>query len=127
MTSYLYSRGNGNDGDYPRMIVDIDDTQNPYAALRALLANDYIAGRRVRRHIVARTMIDGEPEYTLYATVFEGPDGEQDMGAAWLTAEMSPVSEDAIASCYYSKPRMKLRDALDSGAWKLYRKHAEKG
>ena len=124
MTSYLYRRGDGNDGNFPRAIVDIADSENPYAAIRALLANDYIAGRGHRRYIVANTEVDGEAEYTLYATVFEGPKGETAFGAAWITAEMSPVREEDIEGNYYALPRFTLRKALDAPAWRLYRKNA---
>lgn len=124
MTTYLYRRGDGNEGNFPRAIIDVAETENPYAAIRALLANDYISGRKVRRHIIARTEIDGEADHALYATVHEGPNGESAYGAAWITADMSPVTEDDAAECYYTLPRMTLRDALDTGARRLYRKHA---
>lgn len=50
MTLYLYRRGNGNEGNFARLVVEITDNENPYSALKALVANDYIAGTRTRRH-----------------------------------------------------------------------------
>ena len=73
--TYLYRRGDGNEGNFPRSIVDLDDNESPYAALRALVVNDYIAGKRVRRHIIRTIEIDGEADYGVLATVYEGPSG----------------------------------------------------
>lgn len=121
--TYLYRRGDGNEGNYPRYLITLADSDNAYAALPALLANDYIAGKRVRRHIIANTEIDGEPEFGLSATVYEGPEGEQAFGAAWLTAELQPLSSDDEA--YYRDSSMhawdSLKAVLDSAAWRQYR------
>lgn len=89
MTIYRYRRGNGNEGNFHRCYVNIPEGTCPYKALLALVANDYILGK-TRRHIEKGAQIDGESQYCLYLTVYEGPDGETDFGAAWLTAELTP-------------------------------------
>ena len=119
--SYLYRRGDGNEGNFPRAIIDLEDNESPFAALRALVINDYIAGKRVRRHIIRTIEIDGEADYGVQATVYEGPSGEQAFGAAYITAELEPVSETDIDACYYSLFRSPIRKALDAGALKIFR------
>lgn len=127
---YLFRKGDGNDGNYPRKVVDIPATEDPWAALKALVANEYIAGKRVRRHIIRHCEVDGEREYGVHAMVADGPDGETAYEAAWLTAELQPLSEEDAA--YYSdrdpmyhdldgKP-WTLKRVLDGAAWKLYRR-----
>jgi hypothetical protein len=106
MTIYLYRRGDGNEGNFKRFLVELKTTDCPYAALRALLANDYIAGRNTRRHIIANTEIDGEAEFGLHATVYEGPKGESAFDAAWLTAELQPVEDaeyEETAECHNTR------------------------
>lgn len=129
MTLYLYRRGNGNEGNFARMVVEIADNENPYAALRALVANDYIARTRTRRHIVANIEVDGEAEHGIHAAVYEGPDGETDFGAAWLTAELQPISADDFRDCYYNlgaagETPWTIKRILDRGAKQIYRKAA---
>lgn len=130
---YLYRRGDGNEGDFPRFMVRLNDSDNPYSALRALVANDYIAGKRVRRFIVANCEIDGEMEYGVRATVYEGPNGEQAFGSAWLTAQLEPLTPEDVARyecdrryCDSTGKPFELRRVLDSGALKLYRKSAKR-
>lgn len=121
---YLYRRGNGNEGNYARAVVELTADQSPYAALRAFVVNDYIPGRRVRRHIVRTIEVDGDVDFGLHAAVYEGPDGETDFGAAYLTAEFQPISADDADAIYYSLPRCTLR-SLDRGARTVYRQHAK--
>lgn len=45
--------------------------------MAALVANDYIACRRVRRQIIRYIETDGEAEFAINATVYEGPDGNE--------------------------------------------------
>lgn len=121
--TYLYRRGDGNDGNYPRALVTLTSDQCPYAALCALVANDYIPGRRVRLHIMRAIQTDGEAEHGITADVMEGPDGESAFGAAWITAELQPLStEDAE---HYQGQRLtqypRLVEALDRAAWRFYR------
>ena len=112
---YAYKRGNGNEGNFFRANVILSELDCPYAALRALVPNDYIAGRRVRRHIIRTIEIDGEAEYGIHAMVYDGPDGESAFGAAYLTAELVPDSG-------YDGEAYPLRDLLDPAAWRQYRK-----
>lgn len=120
---YLYSRGDGNEGNFVRAIIELKDEQSPWAALPALVANDYIAGKRVRKHIIRNIQTDGEADYGIYATVYEGPDGEDAFGAAWLTAELQPLMPEDV-DYYTGRPGMQsqtLRDALDPAAWRMFR------
>ncbi len=119
--TYLYRRGDGNEGNFPRAIIDLEENESPYAALRALVVNDYIAGKRVRRHIIRTIEIDGEADYGVLATVYEGPSGEQAFGAAYITAELEPVSEKDVDTCYHSLWRATLRKSLDRGAMAIFR------
>lgn len=121
MKAYLYRRGDGNEGNFKRAVIMLKETDDPYAALIALVANDYIPGKRVRRHIIRNIEIDGEPEFNLYAMVLDGPDGEQAFGAAWLTAELKPIAEADIDGEAYP-----LRKYLDPGALNLYRREAKR-
>lgn len=124
MKTYLYRRGNGNKGNYVRVMVALADNQCPHAALCALVLNDFIPGKRVRRHIARTIETEGESEYGISATVYTGPDGETDFGAAYLTAELQPLSD---ADCeHYKGQRVaqfdSLRSAVDRGAWDYFRK-----
>jgi len=124
--NFLYRRGNGNEGNFVRAIVTLSPGQCPHAALCALVANDYIPGRRVRRHIMREISTDGEAEFGISATVYEGPDGETDFGAAYLTAELNPL--DANDFKHYNNQNVThyetLRKALDNGAWAWFKKGA---
>lgn len=94
---YLYRRGNGNEGNYTRYIIH---TAHPYEALKACVVNDYIASSN-RRYIMKNIETDGEAEYSIYATICEGPNGETEFGAAWITAELAPLDEEDYA--YYKE------------------------
>lgn len=124
MTFYLYRRGNGNDGNFARLVVVLKSTDSPFAALRALVANDYIPGKKVRRHIIKTIEVDGEAEHGVIATVYEGPDDETEFGAAYITAELEPLDDKGREhyrdQCLFSYP---IREVLDRGALTLFRKH----
>lgn len=124
MTLYLYRRGDGNEGNFPRFCVNIADDQCPFAALAALVANERIPGSRTRRHIMREIQTEGEREHGINAWVYEGPDGEEVFGAAWLTAELEPYTEEEYARSpfLFAQP---LRDVLDSAAWRYYRKQVK--
>lgn len=122
MTHFLYRRGNGNEGNYPRMIIELGAKDNAYDALRVLVENDYIAGKKTRRHIRHNIQIDGEPEFSVQATVYEGPEGETEFGAAWITAELQPLKAEDLE--YYrdnGTSESLLRKALDNSALRHYR------
>jgi hypothetical protein len=123
MSIYLYRRGDGNEGNYPRGMIELKPGECPFAALRALVVNDYIPGRRVRLYIMRNIETDGEPEYGILATVYEGPEGEQAFGAAWLTAELEPLAPEDVL--HYEGQRFtvrSLRDSVDRAAWSWFRK-----
>jgi hypothetical protein len=112
---YLFRKGDGNEGNFPRCAVELGEHDCPYAALKALVVNEYIAGRSVRRHIVANLEVDGEAKYRIHATVYEGPRGETAFGAAWLTAELVPADDDD------EREGHEIRKLLDPAALRLYR------
>ena len=111
---WTYKRGDGNEGNFFRANVELTAADCPYAALRALVPNDYIAGRRMRRHIIRTIEIDGEPEFGVLAMVYDGPDGEMAYDAAFITAELAPDGG-------YDGPAYPLRELLDPAAWRQYR------
>jgi hypothetical protein len=96
MKSYLYRSGNGNEGNYRRHVVTLTDTDCPFAAVAALLVNEYQAGTDTRAHIMAEVQTDGEPEFGTAAMVYEGPHGETEFGAAWRTAELEPMEPSEL-------------------------------
>lgn len=123
MADYLYRRGDGNEGNFIKAMVTLKADESPYAALRALLVNDYISGKSRRRYIANRVEIDGD-DINVHATVYEGPRGEQAFGAAWLTAELQLLDEKD--SAYYADTGLAhgdLLDMLDKGAKQLFAKH----
>ncbi|MER9680803.1 hypothetical protein NKJ23_15925 [Mesorhizobium sp. M0184] len=135
MAIFLYRRGNGNEGNYPFAVIQLREKDNPYDALAALVENDFTAGRKTRRFVRNNVEIDGEAEFGIHATVYEGPEGETEFDAAWLTAELQPLDEkDAAYHCenglgyrkdYYDfdTPRRphKLTELLDASALRHYR------
>jgi hypothetical protein len=123
MAFFLFRKGDGNEGNFVRFIVELSDKDCPYRALEAMLANEYIAGKRVRRLIIQNVQVDGEPEYGLSACVHEGPEGEQAFGAAWLTAELQPLNAQDLEyeRNQWSRPVYPLREVLDNAALRQYR------
>ena len=124
MRYYEYRLGNGNDGCYPRAIIELEDNENPYAAIKAFVVNRYIVGSKTRKYISKNIEIDGEKEYTIYATVYEGPKGETEIGAAWLCAEMRHIPEDDMDD-YAEYERWTLSETLDRGAMMIYKREAK--
>jgi len=90
--TYLYREGNGNEGNFPRCLIEITDEQDPYAALAAIVVSQFTLS--ARPFIIDNLDIDGEADYGIMATIYEGPDGETDFGAAWFTAELEPYNGD---------------------------------
>ncbi len=133
---FLYRRGNGNEGNFPRAVMKLREEDNPFEALAALVENDFITGRKTRFYVRNNVEIDGEAEFGIQATVYEGPEGETEFGAAWITAELQPLDEDDSAHwCdehglgyrkdYYAfnTPRRpyRLTEYLDASALRHYR------
>ena len=120
MTIYLFRRGNGNDGNFPRFFVKLTDDQCPYAALAALCVSERIPGSRTRRYIQREIETDGDREYGIRACISDGPNGETDFGATWLTAELEPYTAEEFERSPGLFPQT-LRDSLDRYARKFYR------
>lgn len=126
MALFLYRSGDGNDGNFSRCMIRLNDDQSPFAAVAALLANEWHKGSRYRRFVMANTETEGEPEYGVSATVYEGPDGEQAFGAAWKTAEFEPYTDEEFERSPFIFAHT-LRDQLDNAAWRYFRKLNAKG
>ena len=125
MKTFLLRIGDGNEGNFPVGLIDLDDTQDAYAALAACVANRWMPGARNRRHAIKHIEIDGEEEFGIDVAVNEGPDGEQAFGAAWLTAQFEPVP--LIEDAYYKRySRYTLKAYLDSAAWRYYLKESKR-
>lgn len=88
---FLYREGDGNEGNFPRYYVRVPADVCPFRYLSACVANRYTAGSKTRRYIVKNTQTDGEAEYGVLATVYEGPKGETAYDSAWITAEFEPA------------------------------------
>jgi hypothetical protein len=115
---FFYRFGDGNEGNYPRFYVRVMNDTCPYRYLAACVANRYIVGSRTRRYIVKNMQTDGEPDYGIHATVYDGPDGEQAFGAAWITAEFEPAEYSDVARTnmpVFVDPR----DHLDRSAMRM--------
>jgi hypothetical protein len=111
MATYQYRRGDGNEGNFTCHLVRLSDTDNPFAALRALVLNEWTLCD-TRTYIAAEIQTDGDAEYGVHAWVYEGPQGETAFGAAWLTAELEPIEDDPEADT--------LADVLDPEAMADY-------
>jgi hypothetical protein len=117
---FLYRLGDGNEGNFPRFYVRVQNDVCPYRYLSACVANRYIPGSATRRYIVRELHTDGEPDYGINAWVNEGPKGEQPFGAAWITAEFEPTDaasmfHDASGRSVFNNPR----DHLDRSALRM--------
>lgn len=89
------SSGNGNDGvshHYPDYYVR---TADPYRLAELAMVDRFKAGEGM---VWARGAVDvdGERDYTISATIYEGPEGETEFGAAWLIIEVFPVDLDDV-------------------------------
>ena len=124
MRYYEYWLGNGNDGCYPYAIIELEDGEDPFAAIKAFVVNRYIVGSKTRKYISKNIEVDGEEDCTVYATVYEGPHGETEFGAAWLCAEMRHIPEDELSG-YVGYVRWTLSETLDRGAMMIYKKEAK--
>jgi hypothetical protein len=127
MAYFLYRRGNGNDGNFKRFVVNIAESECPYSALKALVVNDYIPGSATRRHIIRCIFVDGDTEFGINAEVYEDRDGDTEFGASWLTAALEPLDEsDAYHVSGDLAQIQTLRECLDMAAWRYYREQAAK-
>lgn len=129
MKTYLYRRGDGNEGTFIKAKVALKATDCPYSALVALVANDYRPRHALRRYIIKHidvyVNVDcgvnietwRETDLGIHADVYDGPEGETDFGAVWLTSELQPVTDAADA-----QGATPLRRMLDNAALRLYRR-----
>lgn len=89
------SSGNGNDGVsqmYPDYYVR---TAEPYRLAELAMVDKFEAGESMAwaREAVE---VDGGRDYTIGATIYEGPDGETEFGAAWMIVEVFPADPDSL-------------------------------
>ena len=116
MTNYLLRIGNGNDGNYPHARIEIGKNDCPYAFMDVVIANLFVPGHKARSHAYQNVDVDGEAEFTIYATLHESFRGEQNMGAAYRTAELSPITD----AFYDDLPIYTISEFLDRGALMKY-------
>lgn len=118
MTYYLYRVGNGNEGNYTKAVVELTD-ECPYAALAALVSDRYIPGSQTRKYVERNIEVYGDPDHLL-AEIYEGPQGQTDFGASWLTAELHLLTEKDVI--YYTRTvdSFPLKEALDDRAYAYY-------
>lgn len=111
---YLYRTGDGNEGNYPRCVIELGESDDAYAALREIVLGEFKAS--AREWVSDNLYIDGEPDYGIDATIYEGPDEETSFGAAWFTAELQPIGEtDAKRYAQHT-----LREYLGDAAFAQY-------
>lgn len=111
---YGVSSGNGNDGVsqlFPDYLVR---TADPYRLAELAMVDQFKRGKGMRW---AKGHVDvyGEADYTISATILEGPDGETEFGAAWLIIEVFPVDPDEHDSPTYES----LQQAFSAEAMEL--------
>lgn len=104
---YAVSYGNGNDGVSHVFPDFYCRTDKPYELARLAIITSVIDP--FHSWADSEAMIDGEADYTISATLLEGPDGETEFGAAWLIAEVFPVDDSEgeltrVANDPYGKP-----------------------
>jgi len=92
---YGVSSGNGNDGvsqSFPDYLVF---TSDPWFVARAAMVQLW------KDEAWANSVvdIDGDAEYTISATIYEGPHGETEFGAAASIVEVFPISEHDNYNC----------------------------
>jgi hypothetical protein len=89
---YGVSFGNGNDGvsqSWPSFAVC---TNEPYVLARLCLLGQFSYQRKPWAN--ENMEVDGEADYTISATLSEGPNGETEFGAAWMICEVFPMEDD---------------------------------
>lgn len=121
-TSYVLRIGNGNDGNYPHAVIDMGENDCPYAFMECVIPNQYTAGRRERFYAYKNVIVDGEAEYTIYATLHDDYRGYTEFGAAIMTAslEEDPENEFEYLDLYT------IDEYLDRGAYIKYKQKLKK-
>lgn len=114
----LLSIGNGNDGNYPHARIEFSDTDCEYSFMDMVIPNMFVSGHRARSYAYQNVMVDGEEEFSIYATLYENYNGETEMGAAFKTARLEPLKEGE----YDDINKWEIRQWLDLGAYRKYKK-----
>lgn len=86
---YGVSYGNGNDGvsrSHPNILVYTDD---PWTLARAAMIYEW----KDKVWTNENTDLTGEDDYGVTATIYEGPNGETEFGAAYMIVEVYPITE----------------------------------
>lgn len=117
---YLYRRGDGNEGNFPRFLVELGESDCAFNALESLVLSDYNPGA-FRDYMAENLETDGESEYGVATMLLEGPEGESAYGAAYITAELEPIAD---SDSDYMRERHgapeALADLLDAEALAAY-------
>lgn len=121
--SFLFRMGNGNDGNYPMSVISLKHKDSPYAALTALVVNEYVLKSKQRRYVIKNIEVDGDANHSVYASVYDGPNGETEFGASYLTAELEPVKDEDLKFLSNKYGFYEIRSILDSSALRLFRKN----
>lgn len=111
---YGVSSGNGNDGvsqQYPDYYVRAAD---PYRLAELAMVDKFNDGPDMV-WASEEVTVDGERDYTITATIYEGPDGETEFGAAWQIVEVFPADMEDRES-WQAEPykRGRCYDQLES-------------
>jgi len=91
--SFVLFEGDGNEGEWARGIIEMEDTDCPYAFMEMVIPNLFIAGHRGRQHAYKNVIVDGEEDHTIYATLHEGHQGQTAFGAAYRTARLESLKD----------------------------------
>lgn len=123
MKYFMYRRGDGNEGNFPRQCVALNDDDCPFAALKALVVNEYQIGRYTRRFIAKNLNVDGDSNRPM-ADIYQGPGGAMAFDACWLTAELEPIEDVDVPgrAAYYNSEYRPIREVLDKGALRYLEK-----
>lgn len=122
---YGVSTGNGNDGVsqlYPSYAVLTDD---PWTLARGAMIASFQPCSAWRRLAINDAYVDGDADYAVSATLFQGPNGETEFGAAPAIVEVFPMDADAVVAerrCGRLPRYRSLTAALGRDALRLARK-----
>jgi len=118
---YGVSFGNGNDGVshmFPDFYVRTDD---PWTLARIALVESYAPGSPYYRHAARSVEVNGEADYTVAATLYEGPDGETQFGAAERICLVFPDDGPDMADPWHRPVYESLDEAFGADVVARYR------
>lgn len=116
--NFIYAYGNGNNGEIRSSMIVLGDNDCPWALAEVMIPNRFIPGRKERSFAYRNVTVDGDEDYGIYATLHEGMRGETDMGAAYMTATLTPRTNDWYDDLHY----VTVKDFLDVYAYRRYLK-----